>query len=366
MPVTFTKATKEQARLRMALIGPSGSGKTYTALRIATALKNGGRVALIDTERGSASKYADLFDFDTLSLAEFSPDRYIEAIAAAQAAKFDVLIIDSLSHAWSSKGGILEFVDQATARSNSHNAYSEGWRKATPLHNRLVDSIIQADLHIIVTMRTKTEYVMEKDERTGKAAPRKIGLAPIQRDGLEYEFDVVGDINTDHVLVISKTRCPALTDQIFPLAGEDMAAVLKAWLGNGTAPKPKGPAWIEPIVKAGEEPPAKPEPDIDAVFPRNDPPPAPPAKPRPQTSKVAVKTNKWSAAAVALAQEHPYYQTDGRPNFYKMLAAAAKHAGVTEITDANLPYVIAALTAHAVAEMEPKPGDVVEPDGLLL
>lgn len=362
MPVIFTKATKEQARLRMALIGPSGSGKTYTALRIASALKNGGRVALIDTERGSASKYADLFDFDTLSLAEFSPERYIEAIAAAQAAKFDVLIIDSLSHAWSSKGGILEFVDQATARSNSHNAYSEGWRKATPLHNRLVDSIIQADLHVIVTMRTKTEYVMEKDERTGKAAPRKIGLAPIQRDGLEYEFDVVGDINTDHVLVISKTRCPALTDQVFPLAGEDVAAVLKTWLGNGTAPKPKGPTWTEPVVKAGEEPPANPQPNLDDVFPRNDPPPAPPVQAG--KSKVAVKTGKWNAAAAALAERQPYYQTDGRPNFYKMLGCAGKHAGVTEITDANLPDVIAALEAHAAAEMEPKPGAVTEPDDL--
>ena len=234
----FQKATKERARLRLALIGPSGSGKTYTSLQVGTALKNGGRVALVDTERGSASKYADLFDFDVLELETFEPQNYIRAIEAASGAGYDVLILDSLSHAWAGVGGILSFVDTETMKSKSRNAYTEGWRKATPLHNRLVDAMIQADLHLIVTMRAKTEYVMETDQR-GKTAPRKVGMAPVQRDGLEYEFDVVGDMDLDNNLVVSKTRCPALTGKMFAKPGDDLAGILNGWLMDGTEPAPR-------------------------------------------------------------------------------------------------------------------------------
>jgi hypothetical protein len=232
----FAKATKERAKLRLALIGPSGSGKTYTALRIASHLKNGGGVAVVDTERGSASKYADLFAFDTLELASYNPERYIEAIDAAAAAGYAVLILDSLSHAWAGKDGLLEFVDQQTARSQSKNQYTEGWRKATPLHNRMIDAMIQAPLHLIVTMRTKSEYVMERDER-GKTVPKKIGLQPVQRDGLEYEFDVVADLDMDNTLIVNKSRCPELTGKVFQKAGEDVAAILDAWLGRGVEPR---------------------------------------------------------------------------------------------------------------------------------
>lgn len=225
----FKKATKQQSRLRMALIGPSGSGKTYTALKIATDL--GERVALIDTERGSASKYADEFEFDTCDLDSFDPRRYVEAIRAADAAGYDVLVIDSLSHAWSGTGGALDLVDKARARSQSGNSFT-AWKDVTPLHNQLVDTILQCKAHIIVTMRAKTEYVMEADSR-GKQTPRKVGLAPIQRDGLEYEFDVVADVDLDHRFIVSKTRCKALDSAVVPNA-EGVAATLKAWLMNGS------------------------------------------------------------------------------------------------------------------------------------
>ena len=150
----FQKATKKQSRLRLALIGPSGSGKTYTALILATALGN--KVALIDTERGSASKYSDLFGFDVLELERFSPATYIEAIHAAEQAGYEVLVIDSLSHAWIGREGVLEIVDRETMRSQSKNAFSEGWRKASPEHNKMVDAIIQSSVHVIATMRAKT------------------------------------------------------------------------------------------------------------------------------------------------------------------------------------------------------------------
>lgn len=255
MAVQFTKAIKEKSRLRMALIGPSGSGKTYTALRVGAQLKNGGRVAVIDTERGSASKYADLFDFDVLELETFSPVTYVEAIKAAESAGYSVLVIDSLSHAWSGKEGALEQVDRVTARSQSRNSYA-AWRDVTPMHNALIDAMIQSRCHIIATMRTKTDYVLEKDERTGKTAPRKIGLAPVQRDGMEYEFDVVGDLDIDNNFIVSKTRCPALHGQVINKPGEDLATLLNTWLTDGAEPAPR-PVKQEakPAPKAQEPPP---------------------------------------------------------------------------------------------------------------
>ena len=235
--MAFQKATKAQSKGRVALLGPSGAGKTYTALRLAKGL--GGRIAVIDTERGSASKYADEFEFDVCELETFSPQAYIAAIREAEVAGYDVLIIDSLSHAWMGKGGVLEIHDAAVKRSRSGNSF-DAWREVTPQHNALVDALVQSKCHVIATMRTKTEYVVEEDER-GKKVPRKVGMAPIQRDGLEYEFDVVGDLNQSHEWVISKSRCKALADQIITKPGEETAEVLRAWLSDG-APAPERPA----------------------------------------------------------------------------------------------------------------------------
>ncbi len=228
----FQKATKRAARLRMALIGPAGSGKTYTALSIATHL--GGPIAVLDTEHGSASKYADLFTFDVLELESFDPRRYVEAIHAADAAGYKALIIDSLSHAWMGKDGALELKDKATAASRSGNSF-DAWRTVTPLHNQLVESILASRCHVFATLRTKTEYVVEQDDR-GKNKPRKVGLQPVQRDGLEYEFDVVGDLDQENNLVIGKTRCPALQGQVYQKAGKEVAGVLWDWLQGEPIP----------------------------------------------------------------------------------------------------------------------------------
>jgi len=238
-PLTFQRATKAQARARIALIGPSGSGKTYTALLFAQTL--GERVALIDTEHGSASKYADVFPFDVLELTDFAPKAYVEAIEAAGAAGYDVLIIDSLSHAWAGKGGALEMVDNAAARPGS-NKYT-AWRDVTPWHNRLIDTIIASPCHVIATMRAKTEYVIEKDEK-GNTTIRKVGLAPVQRDGMEYEFDIVADMDAGNTLMVSKTRCPALRQATVRMPGAETAEVIKAWLSDGVdAPEPP-PSYV--------------------------------------------------------------------------------------------------------------------------
>ena len=233
---SFTKATKRQARLRMALIGPSGSGKTYSALAIASAMAPSGKIAVIDTERGSASKYAGIFAFDVLELDTFAPETYASAIEAAGAAGYDVLIIDSLSHAWFGKDGALEQVDRAAKRSSSQNSFA-AWREVTPHHNAMIDAILQCPCHVIVTMRAKTEYVMETNEK-GKSVPRKVGLAPVQRDGLEYEFDVVADMNLENDLIVSKSRCPAMSGQVVNKPGENVAKILMAWLTDG-APQPQ-------------------------------------------------------------------------------------------------------------------------------
>lgn len=230
--MSFVKAVKHQEPVRMAIIGPSNSGKTYTALRVGSAMAKelDSRVAFIDTEHGSAKKYADVFDFDVIELTDYKPQNYVECINAAAKEGYKVLIIDSISHAWAGKGGVLDLVDRAKARDNrGFNA----WREVTPLHNAFVEAMISAPLHIIVTMRSKIEYAQEKDEQTGKVVVRKLGLQPVQRDGVEYEFDIIGDMDQQHNFVVSKTRCSKLDGEVISRPGEDLARILLDWSGSG-------------------------------------------------------------------------------------------------------------------------------------
>lgn len=259
--MSFVKATKKQSKLRLSLIGPSGSGKTYSALAIASHL--GSKLAVIDTERGSASKYAGEFSFDKLELSNFHPQKYIDGIKEAQDAGYDVLVIDSLSHAWMGKDGALELVDKAAKRQQSQNTYT-AWKEVTPLQNALVDAILQSNMHVIVTMRAKTEYVMETNER-GKSVPRKIGMAPVQRDGMEYEFDVVADMDLDNNMIVSKSRCKDLNGLVVPKPGKNVADTLLNWLTDGAPveapdadPAPESPASSPKPPQTTTEPAIKP------------------------------------------------------------------------------------------------------------
>ena len=237
---SFRKAVKYDAKLRFAVCGPSGSGKTYTLLQLATEL--GGPVALIDTERGSASKYADIFEFDVLELESYDPQRLIEIIDEARGKGYRVLCIDSLSHFWNGKDGELDKVDRAARRMQTPNSFA-AWKQVTPLHNALIDKIVSAPLHILASMRAKTEWILDKDERTGKTVPRKVGLAPVMRDGIEYKFDVCGDMDQENTLVITKSRCPKLAGGVFAKPGKELADVLKEWLGGAQAE----PVELEPV-----------------------------------------------------------------------------------------------------------------------
>lgn len=227
MAIQIRRAVKHGAKLRLALYGPSGSGKTFSALAIAKELAGDQRVIVIDTERGSASKYADCFDFDVIELDSFHPSAYIEAInAAVRAKEYGVLIIDSATHEWDGAKGALELAGQ-----NFTN-----WAKVTPLHNAFIDAMISADIHVIATMRAKEEHVMEKVEGKVKPEVRSVGIEPIQRKGMQYEFDVVGSLDIDNILTIVKTRCSALLGGVFHRPGKQIADILKPWLDGTPAP----------------------------------------------------------------------------------------------------------------------------------
>ena len=198
MALTIKRAVKEQSKLRLALAGPAGAGKTWTALTLATVLAEGGKIVLIDTEHGRSRAYANDFDFDIIELDTFSPKIYMEALALAYKEGASVVIIDSLSHAWNGEGGVLEIVAQ-----NFNN-----WRIATPLQNKLLNTVQRAPFHEIATMRSKTEYVVEMIN--GKATPKEMGTAVIQRDGVDFEFDVFGMMDREHNLQIKKSVCRAI------------------------------------------------------------------------------------------------------------------------------------------------------------
>lgn len=257
----FKPAVKEAAKLRLAIAGPSGSGKTYTSLAVGTALANGGKVAVVDTEHGSASKYADLFTFDVMELhAPFHPDRFSDAIHAAEQAGYAVLILDSMSHAWNGAGGLLEIVDNA-AKKYRGNTYA-GWGEGTPIQNRLIETITGAGIHIIATMRSKQDYILV--EKNGKQTPQKVGMAPVQRDGFEYEFDVFLDMDIENNAIVSKTRCPALTGKVINKPGDDLAGILAEWLTGAEPVKVQRPAAPAPASN-GRKPSAPPPPEPEPV-----------------------------------------------------------------------------------------------------
>jgi hypothetical protein len=224
------RATKRRAKLRLGMSGPAGSGKTYSALLIAGGL--GGRIGMIDTEHGSGDLYADLLPegYDVLQLTPpYTPARYVEAIHALEDAGVQTIIVDSLTHAWTGEGGSLD--RQGKIADKSGNSW-QAWRQVTPEHNALVEALLQSKCHIIATMRAKTEYVQEKDERTGRQTVRKIGLAPIMRDGIEYEFTTFLELDLHHMAFAGKDRTRLFDGSIFKPDMETGRNLL-SWLDAG-------------------------------------------------------------------------------------------------------------------------------------
>jgi len=244
MAVTFKKAERKQARLRLALTGPAGTGKTMGALLTAKGM--GGKIAVIDTERGSASLYSHLVDFDTLELnPPYTPEAYIEAIHAAEKAGYEILIIDSLSHEWNGSGGCLEINERIAQAKYKGNTWS-AWNETTPRHRALLDAILQSPCHIIATMRSKTETAQEKNSN-GKTVVVKVGMKAETRDGAEYEFTSVLELVHDsHLATASKDRTELFRDPV--KLSPEVGQRLLTWLNSGAAASPEAPK-VETITK---------------------------------------------------------------------------------------------------------------------
>lgn len=229
----FEKAMRKKAKLRLALTGPSGSGKTYSALLVAKGI--GGKIAFIDTEKGSASLYSDVAEFDVLELdPPFSPERFIEAIKSAEDAGYDSLVIDSITHEWGGVGGCLELVDTIAKAKYRGNSWS-AWSEINPRHRLFLDAILRSPMHIIATMRSKTETTQV--EENGRKKVAKLGMKSEQRDGVEYEFTTVLDIaHETHHAIASKDRTKLFSNSDPVILSEDTGKQLLNWLESGVNP----------------------------------------------------------------------------------------------------------------------------------
>lgn len=221
------RAERKQAVIKMGLQGPSGSGKTYSALLLAKGLVGDwNKVAVIDTENHSADLYAHLGDYNVVNISPpFSPAKYIEAISLCEAAGMEVVILDSISHEWDGAGGILDIHSAMMGNSFTN------WSKVTPLHNSFVNKILQSQAHFISTIRSKTDYVLS--ERNGKVVPEKVGLKGVTRDGMDYEFTIVLDLDLRHNATGSKDRTGLFMDKPQFVITEETGRMIKNWCNAG-------------------------------------------------------------------------------------------------------------------------------------
>jgi hypothetical protein len=220
------KATRKQAKIRLGLSAVSGGGKTYSAILIAKGLCGDlSKVAVIDTENGSADLYAHLGDYNVLPLtAPFSPERYVEAIRSCEKAGMEVIIIDSISHEWDGKGGCLEIVESLGGK-------YQDWAKVTPRHQSFIDAILQSPSHIITTVRRKQDYEMTKVD--GRVKVEKGGLREITREGFEYELTVNLELDTRHNAMTSKDRTNLFAGKPAFLPSEKTGELIAQWCEQG-------------------------------------------------------------------------------------------------------------------------------------
>ena len=231
MAIVIRKAKRSATKLRLLLSGPSGSGKTWGAIQIAKGL--GGRVVVIDTEEGSSDLYDKLHAFDVIDLKPpFTPESYVSAIAVAEEAGYDVIIVDSVTHCWSGSGGCLELLDDIAKAQFRGNTWS-AWSVITPRWRAFVDKLLRSPAHVIATGRSKTETAQVDDH--GKKSVAKLGMKLEARDGLEYEFTLCLDIvHAGHFATVSKDRTGLFSGDPKPITVET-GKTLSAWLAGGQA-----------------------------------------------------------------------------------------------------------------------------------
>lgn len=232
MSIQIKKAVRQRVWLKIAVTGPTGAGKTWGAISVAKGLAPTGKVLVIDTENDSASLYADRWDFDTITIhAPFTTQKYSLALDAAIENGYEVVVIDSLTHEWAASGGLL---DQKAAKDARGGNSFTNWNEMKRLHNGFVEKLLQSPIHVVGTLRSKMAYAQEQDER-GKTTIRKVGLAPITSDDLEYEFSIVFDVERNtHLAVASKDRTSLFEGRSLNM-GEAVGKELAAWLSGGAA-----------------------------------------------------------------------------------------------------------------------------------
>jgi len=221
--MNLQKAERKQAVIKLALQGPSGSGKTYSSLLIAYGLVGDwNKIAVIDTENNSSHLYSHFGPYNVLSLSEpFSPERYIESIEACEKAGMSAIIIDSISQEWEGSGGLLE------VHSNMAGNSFTNWNKVTPKHNAFVQKILQSPIHILATIRSKQDYVLT--DKNGKMVPEKVGLKGVTRDGMDYEFTVVLDLDIKHQTTASKDRTGLFINPMPFVITEQTGSKIRVW-----------------------------------------------------------------------------------------------------------------------------------------
>ena len=231
------QASRKKAKIKMALQGPSGSGKTKSALLIAYGLCGSWeKIAVIDSENRSADLYADLGNYNVLPIASpFTPERYIEAIGICLQAGIQVIIVDSISHEWEGIGGILE-----THSGMPGNSFTN-WSRLTPRHNAFIQALLQADVHIISTIRSKQEYVLS--DKGGKLVPEKVGMKGITRDGLDYEFTLVFDLDITLKAKSSKDRTQLFYGKPEFIPTSDTGAIILKWCNQGVT------STVNPVIE---------------------------------------------------------------------------------------------------------------------
>jgi hypothetical protein len=219
----FQKAERSNCKIKMAIQGPSGSGKTYSSLLLAYGLTNDWeKIAVLDTENGSSNLYSHLGPYKVLTLSSpYSPEVFIEAIDLAVKGGFECLIIDSISHEWNGSGGILDI------HSNIPGNSFTNWAKVTPRHNAFVQAILQSTIHIIGTIRSKTEYVLS--DKNGKMVPEKVGLKPVTREDAEYEFTIVFELNQKHQANIGKDRTGLFSKRPEVILSAEVGKEIRQW-----------------------------------------------------------------------------------------------------------------------------------------
>lgn len=243
--MNLRKATRQKAKIRLGLSAVSGGGKTFSALLIAKGLTGDlSKVAIIDTENGSADLYEHLGDYNVLSLtAPYSPERYIDAIKACEAAGMEVIIVDSITHEWDGKGGCLDIQEQLGGK-------YQDWAKVTPRHQAFIDAMLQSTAHIITTVRRKQDYEMTK-AMDGKLKVEKAGLKEVTREGWEYELTVNLQMDQNHLAKASKDRTGLFMDKPEFVPSEKTGEMILEWCDSGVDPKQEVKEAIKKLANCG-------------------------------------------------------------------------------------------------------------------